>query len=65
MELTAPIDRRRANEQHIHDWRAEQLEQLGIPAWLAEIVADRIDWHEIAALVERGCPARLALDIVR
>ena len=49
----------------IHNWRAAQLERLGTPEWLADIVADRIDWHEIAELVERGCSARLALDIVR
>lgn len=49
----------------VHEWRAEQLERLGIPGWLADIVADHIDWHEIAALVTRGCSPRLALDIVR
>jgi hypothetical protein len=67
MERTTTIDRHEAtdDDQLIHDWRAAQLERLGIPAWMAEIVADRIDWHEIAALVERGCSARLALDILR
>jgi hypothetical protein len=49
----------------VHEWRAAQLERVGIPKWLAETVADRIDWYEIAALVERGCSPRLALDIVR
>jgi hypothetical protein len=67
MEPTTTIARDEAidEDQLIHDWRAAQLERLGIPEWLADIVADRIDWHEIAALVERGCSARLALDIVR
>jgi hypothetical protein len=67
MEPTTTIDRQKVTDegQLIHDWHAAQLERLGIPAWLADIVADRIDWHEIAALVERGCSARLALDIVR
>jgi hypothetical protein len=32
----------------LHDWRA----------------ADHVDWHEIAALVHRGCRPRLALNIV-
>jgi hypothetical protein len=67
MEPTTTFDRQEATDkrQLIHDWRAAQLERLGIPAWIADIVADRIDWHEIAALVERGCSARLALDILR
>jgi hypothetical protein len=27
--------------------------------------ADHIDWHQVARLVRRGCPPRLALRIVR
>ena len=37
--------------------------RLGIPAPLAEVYADRIDWHQIARLVQCSCPARLALRI--
>jgi hypothetical protein len=48
----------------VHDWRAEQLRRLGVPATLAEIYADQIDWHQVARLVRRGCPPRLALRIV-
>ena len=48
----------------VHVWRVRQLERLGISAPLAEIFADRIDWHQIAVLVGRGCPPRLALRIV-
>ena len=51
-------------EPLIHDWRARQLARLGIPRALAEAVADHVDWHQIAALVRRGCPPRLALQIV-
>ena len=47
-----------------HDWRAGQLTRLGIPRPLAEAVADRVDWHQIAALIRRGCPPCLALRIV-
>jgi hypothetical protein len=67
MEPTTTLDRHETiDEDHlIHDWRTAQLVRLGIPEWLADIVADQIDWHEIAQLVERGCSARLALDIVR
>jgi hypothetical protein len=52
-------------ERIVHEWRVEQLVGLGFPSWLADIIAHRIDWHEIAALVEWGCPPRLALDIIR
>jgi hypothetical protein len=41
-----------------------RLVSLGIPGSMAEIYADRIDWHQVARLVQRGCPAWLALRIV-
>ncbi len=50
-------------KQSVHDWRVSQLTRLGIPGSLAEAYADRIDWHQIARLVQRGCPPRLALRI--
>jgi len=49
----------------VHRWRVLQLTRLGIPRTLAEMYADRIDWHQVARLVRRGCPPRLALRIVR
>lgn len=49
----------------IHAWRAEQLRELGFSRVLAETFASLVDWHEIAALVARGCPPDLALEIVR
>jgi hypothetical protein len=48
----------------VHNWRVSQLERLGVPGPLAELYADRIDWHQIARLVQRGCPPGLALRIV-
>jgi hypothetical protein len=48
----------------VHDWHVSQLERLGLSGPLAEIYADCIDWHQIARLVQRGCPPRLALRIV-
>jgi hypothetical protein len=48
----------------VHTWRVAQLTRLGIPTSMAEAYADRIDWHQVARLVQRGCPARLALRIV-
>jgi hypothetical protein len=47
----------------VHKWRAAQLRRLGIPGPLAEAYAERLDWHQVAKLVQRGCPPRLALRI--
>ena len=49
----------------VHEWRVWQLTRLGVPWSLAQDVADHVDWHQVARLVQRGCPPRLALDIVR
>jgi hypothetical protein len=49
----------------VHEWRVRQLTRLGIPWSLAQTVADDVDWHQVARLVQRGCPPRLALTIVR
>jgi hypothetical protein len=48
----------------VHNWRVARLTRLGIPGPLAEVYAGRIDWHQIARPVQRGCPPRLALRIV-
>jgi hypothetical protein len=53
------------DELLVHNWRVTRLTRLGIPRSLAETYADRIDWHQVARLVRRGCPPRLALRIVR
>ena len=52
-------------ELQIHAWRAEQLQRLGLPHVLAEAFAELVDWHEVAALVARGCSLKLAFEIVR
>jgi hypothetical protein len=49
----------------VHEWRATQLKRLGVPVPLAEAAADHVDWHQVAGLVRRGCPPRLALRIAR
>ena len=55
-----------AIKQHgpVHFWRVSRLQRIGVPGPLAEVYADRLDWHQIARLVQRGCPPRLALRIV-
>jgi hypothetical protein len=52
-------------ESNVHDWRVFQLRRLGVPTLLAESYADSIDWHQVARLVQRGCPPLVALRIVR
>lgn len=52
------------SESRVHCWRVSQLKRFGIPELLAEIHADRLDWHQIARLVQCGCPPELALRIV-
>jgi hypothetical protein len=56
---------RTEEEQLIHEWRTEQLELLGLSRIVAEAFASQVDWHEVADLVKRGCPADLALEIIR
>jgi hypothetical protein len=55
----------RWSEPSVHHWRASQLRRLGVPEAMAEIYADRVDWHQVARLVQRGCSPSLALRITR
>jgi hypothetical protein len=58
-----PVDE--TEDQLVHEWRTEQLRRLGLPRVLAELFAERVDWHAVAALVDRGCSPELALEIAR
>ena len=42
----------------VHNWRVDRLTRLGVPGSLAEVYADRLDWHQVARLVQRGWPVR-------
>jgi len=55
---------RTGEEVLVHEWRAEQLQRLGLSRVVAVGFAGRVDWHDIASLVARGCAPELALDIV-
>jgi hypothetical protein len=61
IELFEPAD----EDIAVAEWRAWQLERLGIPDDLARTFAEAVDWHDVAHLVERGCPPELALEIAR
>jgi hypothetical protein len=61
VDLEPSID----EEALVRAWHVEQLRRLGLSQILAEMFAGRVDWHELAALVARGCPLHLALEIAR
>jgi hypothetical protein len=67
MGLMLPCARHETIEKQdpVHQWRVAQLVSLGVPRPVAEAAAGRIDWHQMAALVQRGCPPWLALRILR
>ena len=48
----------------VHAWRVRRLTGLGLAWPVAEMVADQVDWHDVARLVQHGCPAALAVAIV-
>ena len=52
-------------KQAVHEWRVARLARLGIPWPVVEAVAGHVDWHQMATLVQRGCPPPLALRILR
>jgi hypothetical protein len=52
-------------ERRVCAWQAEQLHRLGLSWPVAQTFAPLVDWHEVAALVARGCAPELALEIAR
>jgi len=62
---TAIAVERTEEEQLVLEWQTEQLERLGVSETMAYAYASQVDWHQVAHLVERGCPPGLALDILR
>jgi hypothetical protein len=66
--MEEPIDveiEKESEEVRVYAWRVEQLGKLGFSAMIADAVASLVDWHDIARLVQRGCPPELALEIAR
>jgi hypothetical protein len=61
LELVAETEAER-----VERWRAEELERAGFPPDTAVILAGRpdVDLHAAVALLERGCPAELAAEIL-
>jgi hypothetical protein len=65
-EMTAAETGTFEETELIQAWRAEALERAGYTAAEAAEVAVRhdIDLHHAIGLLERGCPAELALQIL-
>ena len=53
------------DDRLVHKWRPALHTALGIPLPLAQVTACRVDWHQVATRVRRGCPSRLEPRIVR
>jgi hypothetical protein len=67
MEQAPARSRREAidrGDRLVREWRVARLSGLGIAWPLARAAAGHVDWHQVATLVRRGCPPRLALRIV-
>jgi hypothetical protein len=70
--LEQPVEQKTTEDQFewvdeetlVHEWRAEQLQRVGLSRLVAEGFAGRIDWHDLAGLVAHGCSPELALDIL-
>lgn len=59
----------RANDRELRcvvAWRAERLREAGLPGAMAQAVAAEgsYDLHAVLELVDRGCPAQLAIRIL-
>ena len=66
--MEEPIDieiEKESEEVRVNAWRVEQLGKLGLSSAIADAVANVVDWHDVARLVEKGCPPELALEIAR
>ncbi len=52
--------------ERVERWRARMLEQAGYDSRQAQLLATRhdIDVHRAIELLERGCPAQVALRIL-
>jgi hypothetical protein len=63
--LELDLDSRPDEDLLVQAWRAEQLRRLGLTGPLSVVLAEQVDWHELADLLGRGCPLDLALEIIR
>jgi len=63
---TAELLSARVTEDEVVAWRREQLRRAGCRRFEAEVLARerQVDLHAAVELLERGCPPRIALEIL-
>ena len=62
----AQLEQQELTTDEVIGWRFEQLLEAGYPRRKARLLAQRrhVDLHQAVELLERGCPAELALSIL-
>jgi hypothetical protein len=62
----AELQRALATDDEVVAWRREQLRRAGCRRFEAEVLAREttIDLHQAVELLDRGCPSKIALDIL-
>ena len=62
----AALKTTRLSDEEVVAWRVEQLLRAGADSFCAVILARRsqVDLHEAVDLLERGCPSKIALEIL-
>jgi hypothetical protein len=67
MTTAAQIQIEETEADRVVRWRAQELERAGFSPSAAAELAERndVDLHRATALLESGCPADLALEILR
>jgi len=63
---TTELMKTRVSDEEVIAWRVEQLMRAGSDPACAQILARRshVDLHEAIDLLERGCPSKIALEIL-
>jgi DNA-nicking Smr family endonuclease len=63
---TAELLQARVTDDEVVAWRREQLRRAGCRRFEAEVLAreTKVDLHRAIALLEQGCPPKIALDIL-
>jgi hypothetical protein len=63
---TAELKKTRVSDEEVFGWRVEQLLRAGSDESSAVILAKRshVDLHVAVDLLGRGCPPKLALEIL-
>ena len=67
MTTAAEIQLQETEADRVVRWRAQELERAGFAPAAAAELAERndVDLHRAIELLESGCPAELALEILR